>query len=127
MGPQQLGLLLAYAQKAPQSFYNGRKTAFEEMTEHPLGRVGLMTHNPSGAIVIDSASAASQMATGVPSLNEMVGLDQRGNPVDTVLELAKKAGKGTGLVTDTRITHATPAALLLMYPIEVLKMKLLSK
>ncbi len=110
MGPQQLGLLLAYAQKAPGSFYKGRKTSFEKIAEHPLGRMGLMTHNPSGAIVIDSASAASQIATGVPTLNEVVGLDTKWKPVETVLEKAKKNGKSTGLVTDTRLTHATPAA-----------------
>jgi len=110
MGPQQLGLLLAYAQKAPRSFYKGRKTSFEKIAGHPLGRMGLMTHNPSGAIVIDSASAASQIATGVPTLNEVLGFDTKWRPVETVLEQAKKNGKSTGLVTDTRLTHATPAA-----------------
>lgn len=33
-----------------------------------------------------------------------------GTPVTTLLELAKAAGWGTGVVTTTRITHATPAA-----------------
>jgi alkaline phosphatase len=30
--------------------------------------------------------------------------------VETFLEMARKAGKGTGVVTTTRVTHATPAA-----------------
>ena len=100
----------AYAQKAPESIYKGRKTSFEKIAGHPYGRMGLMTHNPSGAIVIDSASAASQIATGVPTLNEVVASDTKWRPVETVLEQAKKSGKSTGLVTDTRLTHATPAA-----------------
>jgi alkaline phosphatase len=75
-----------------------------------------MTHNAASAIVIDSASSASQMATGSPSGSEMVGLDQWGRPVETVLELAKKKGKSTGLVTDTRVTHATPAAFASHWP-----------
>ncbi|MFX7992902.1 alkaline phosphatase, partial [Acinetobacter baumannii] len=33
-----------------------------------------------------------------------------GKPVTTLLELMKAAGYGTGVVTTTRITHATPAA-----------------
>jgi alkaline phosphatase len=33
-----------------------------------------------------------------------------GQPVTTLLELAKSAGWGTGVVTTTRVTHATPAA-----------------
>ena len=40
----------------------------------------------------------------------MIGLDEAGHPVETVLEMAKKRGKSTGLVTDTRLTHATPAS-----------------
>lgn len=40
----------------------------------------------------------------------MIGLDADGNKVATILEKAKAAGKATGLVSDTRITHATPAA-----------------
>jgi alkaline phosphatase len=30
--------------------------------------------------------------------------------VDSILKWAYKAGKSTGIVTNTRITHATPAA-----------------
>jgi alkaline phosphatase len=30
--------------------------------------------------------------------------------VDSILKWAHKAGKSTGIVTNTRITHATPAA-----------------
>ena len=61
MGPQQLGLLLAYAKKAPNSYYKGNQTAFEKLINHENGQMGLMTHNPAGSIVIDSASAASQI------------------------------------------------------------------
>jgi alkaline phosphatase len=40
----------------------------------------------------------------------MIGADKNGNPVETILEKAIKTGKSTGLVSDTRLTHATPAA-----------------
>ena len=33
-----------------------------------------------------------------------------GNSVTTLLELAKSAGRGTAVITTTRVTHATPAA-----------------
>lgn len=32
------------------------------------------------------------------------------NEIDSILKWAHKAGKSTGIVTTTRITHATPAA-----------------
>ena len=41
----------------------------------------------------------------------MIGSDKDGNPVETVFsQIAIKSGKSTGLVSDTRLTHATPAA-----------------
>ena len=40
----------------------------------------------------------------------MIGLNAIGDPVPTILEKAKAMGKATGLVSDTRLTHATPAA-----------------
>ncbi|MEK8016142.1 MAG: alkaline phosphatase, partial [Candidatus Parabeggiatoa sp.] len=41
---------------------------------------------------------------------EMIGCDQFGNSAKTILEIAQDLGKSTGLVSDTRMTHATPAA-----------------
>src|SRR5690606_636136 len=42
--------------------------------------------------------------------SEMIGLNARGDRVETVLQQAKRLGKASGLVSDTRITHATPAS-----------------
>ncbi|MFC3152898.1 alkaline phosphatase [Litoribrevibacter euphylliae] len=108
MGPQQVGLLQEYATNAPNSIYKGQPTGMSKMMD--AGFVGLSQHNPAYNIVVDSASSASQLATGVPSPSESVALDAKGNPAETVLELAKKHGKATGLVSDTRLTHATPAS-----------------
>jgi alkaline phosphatase len=108
MGPQQVGLLQEYATNAPNSIYKDQETGISKFMD--AGVVGLSQHNPAYNIVVDSASSASQLSTGVPSPSEAVGLDAKGNTVETVLELAKKSGKATGLISDTRITHATPAA-----------------
>lgn len=110
MGPQQLGLLQAYARLAEHSLYRGQggQTGFDRFAAE--GFIGLSNHWPAEALVVDSACSASQLASGIASNSEMIGLDREGNPVETVLERAKKLGKSTGLVSDTRITHATPAA-----------------
>lgn len=108
MGPQQVGMLQEYAKNAPNSIYNGEITAMERFSKK--GVVGLSSTGPEASIVVDSACSASQLATGVSSGSEMIGLDYVGNPVETVLEKAKKMGKATGLISDTRITHATPAS-----------------
>jgi len=108
MGPQQVGLLLSYARQAPHGVLADRKTAFDRLLKQ--GRVGIALTYADHTLVTDSAASASQLATGHFAGSEMIGLDRDGNPQATLLETAKRAGKATGLVSDTRITHATPAA-----------------
>ncbi len=108
MGPQQIGLLLNYARLAPNSIYKGGNTAIEDMIN--AGQTGLSLTHPASKIVVDSACSATQLATGHISGSEMIGLDHRGNSVQTVLEYAQQQGRKVGLVSDTRMTHATPAA-----------------
>ncbi|MBB1271085.1 alkaline phosphatase [Shewanella sp. SR44-3] len=113
MGAQQVGLLEEYARRAPNSTYKsqGGKTALSKLGE--IGQLGLSLnapHGDNGSLVVDSACSATQLATGKAAGSEMIGLDSDGNIVATILEKAKAKGKATGLVSDTRITHATPAA-----------------
>lgn len=108
MGPQQVGLLLSYARQAPHGVLRNRKTALERMLEN--GRIGISLTYPDGALVTDSAASATQLATGKFAKAEMVGLDADGRPAEDIVEKAKRWGKATGVVSDTRITHATPAA-----------------
>ncbi|WP_462163658.1 alkaline phosphatase [Pseudoalteromonas xiamenensis] len=108
MGPQQVGLLQEYTKRAPQSIYHGQDSAIVKLAN--LGVVGMSLHGPADRLVVDSACSATQLATGEPAGNEMIGLNRQGMAVHTILEKAKAKGKATGLVSDTRITHATPAA-----------------
>ncbi len=109
MGPEQVGLLLTYARQAPNTVIKDRRTVFDRMMDDG-GVMGISLTYPSGALVTDSAASGTQMATGQFAGSEMIGADKDGNPVETVLEKAIKTGRSTGLVSDTRLTHATPAA-----------------
>jgi alkaline phosphatase len=60
--------------------------------------------------VTDSAAAATAFATGVRTFNGAVGVDAEAQPVTTLLERARAAGKATGLVTTATVTDASPAA-----------------
>ena len=108
MGPQEVGLLTSYARQAPRSVLKGRTTAFDRMM-NAGGRLALSMTYPGTGLVVDSAASATQLATGKPAGSEMVGMDRDGNIVESLIEKAKKAGKATGIVSDTRLTHATPA------------------
>ena len=108
MGPGQLGLLSAYARQAPNSIYRQRKNSIEEMIASST--LGVMLTPPHNGLVVDSACSATQLSTGRPANSEVIGIDYQGISAPTILELAAKRGMRTGLVTDARITHATPAA-----------------
>ncbi len=107
MGPEQVGMLLTYSRQAPNRVLS--ETAFDRLMADG-GGMGLMMTNAHNVLVVDSAAAGSQMATGKFAGSEMVGLDYNGDKAETVLERAKASGKSTGLISDTRVTHATPAA-----------------
>jgi alkaline phosphatase len=108
MGPQQLGMLFAYAHLAPGSTVPDRTPAIELMAKQ--GTIALMRTEPYGAIVVDSAASATQLASGEMAGSEMIGANYLGESVPSVLEIAKQMGKSTGLISDTLMTHATPAA-----------------
>ncbi len=60
--------------------------------------------------VTDSAAAATAFATGQKTNNGHLGVNVNGEPLETILEKAEKAGLATGLVATTYLEHATPGA-----------------
>lgn len=63
-------------------------------------------------VVTDSAAAATALATGVKSYNGAISVDTDKQPIDTIMELAKKRHMSTGVAVTSQINHATPAAFL---------------
>lgn len=72
--------------------------------------MGLSMTHPANLLVTGSAASGTQLASGKAAGLKMIGCDKEGNPTVTILERAEKMGKSTGLISDTMITHATPAA-----------------
>ena len=81
-----------------------------ELDKLPVAGMVRTTSVDPHEIVTDSAASATALATGHKTNNGVVGMDQNGRPVETILELAKKAGKSTGLVTTATVTGASPAS-----------------
>lgn len=104
-----------------------------ELTMDTLPETAFVKTFSNDAQVTDSAPSMSAYMTGVKMNNEVLSMssdtvaidplnDANGNklgnncgaangkPVTTLLELAKAKGLSTGVVTTTRVTHATPAA-----------------
>lgn len=77
-----------------------------------LERSGWVRTDPADPrhAVTDSAAAATVFATGVRTRNGSVGVRRDGTPVDSLLDVARRRGMATGLVTTSEVTDATPAA-----------------
>ncbi len=108
MGLQQISFARSYLKYAPNNPTGSKQLKVEQIASE--GDVGLVYVEPYGALVVDSASSATQYATGYPALSEVIGLGQDGHAIETILEKAVTKGLATGLVSDTRLTHATPAS-----------------
>jgi len=102
VGPSVVGLARDYA----RTIENRKLWIERAMSE---GDMALMQTPALGVLVTDSAASATAMATGIRTANGTVSLSAGRKPLRTILELAKQDGRATGLVTTTRLTHATPA------------------
>ena len=60
--------------------------------------------------VTDSAASGTALATGFKTNNTMLGQLPDGTNVESLIELAAKKGKATGIVVTTYLQHATPGA-----------------
>ncbi|MDH3402185.1 MAG: alkaline phosphatase [Acidobacteriota bacterium] len=66
-------------------------------------------HSDTGFLV-DSAASATALATGEPTGIGRVGVDSADAPLRNLVERAAAAGYRTGIVTDSYVWDATPAA-----------------
>ncbi len=69
-----------------------------------------LTKTNSTVDVTDSAAAGTALACGVKTNNGVLGLDKDGRRVESIAELLKKRGVKIGIMSNTPINHATPAA-----------------
>lgn len=77
--------------------------------ETGLTKRSLMDMSSINSVVTDSAAAASSWGCGKRIVNGAVNMGPNGEIYQPLLPIFKAAGKATGLVATSRITHATPA------------------
>jgi alkaline phosphatase len=104
MGPSQFGAAWLYSNRVL-----GKDLRMAEAMNE--GRTAYLVNDTADAIVTESAAAAGQIATGQRMTARALSMAADGKtPVKTVMEMVKVKGLGTGLVTTSGITDATPAA-----------------
>lgn len=108
MGPPQTSLTRLYAQE-----YEEQAHLF--MDDYLVGTNSTKSapslDGKESGLVTDSAAAGTAFATGHKTYNGAISLTNEpvAKPLGSILEAAKASGKGTGLITTARLTHATPA------------------
>ncbi len=83
------------------------KNACNHILKH--GTAGFCLTYTHSELVTDSAAASTALATGEKTVSGRIGLSANGKKLESAMEKAHRAGFTTGIVTDTRITDATPA------------------
>ena len=89
-----------------------------EKTHNPSQKLLMNTFEVAGinstyaadTLITDSAAAGTALASGVKTNKGMIGKTPDGKNVKSLVEAAESVGMATGLITTTRLTHATPAA-----------------
>jgi alkaline phosphatase len=88
----------------------------EKLAMEQLPVVGLSRTYSSNGFVTDSAAAATALATGVKTYNGSLGMtdpqydtEGKSHRLQNLCDVARAQGKATGVMTTTRVTHATPA------------------
>ncbi|XP_043279539.1 alkaline phosphatase, tissue-nonspecific isozyme-like [Venturia canescens] len=101
--------------------YRGYETSYLAWEKFP--HVGLLKTYNTNKQVPDSASTATALFSGVKTNYKVAGVDANvqlndceaslveSHRVQSIIAWAQEAGKDTGFVTTTRVTHATPAPL----------------
>lgn len=73
-------------------------------------QIGFHQNAATDAQITDSAAGATAFASGVKTYNAAIGVDGDTTAQPTILEIASRQGKSTGLIATSSITHATPAS-----------------
>jgi alkaline phosphatase len=101
MGLAQTRAAALYARQAI-----GRETTLSQI---PIN--GVTATQSANSDVTDSSAAASAIYSGHKVNNGAMNILPDGRKAFTIAQAAKKAGKSVGVVSTTRLTHATPGAI----------------
>ena len=72
--------------------------------------IGLSKTASSNKLVTDSAASGTAMASGVKTLNGVIGIDPNNIFQKSILEICQEKGYKTALIATSSIVHATPAS-----------------
>ena len=105
MGRGTLSITNEYCKK----HYN-RELNWIQLLKNKNVVTSLQNTSSANSLVTDSAAAGSAWGSGQRIPNGRINVNTNGEHLNPLFARAKEQGKAIGLVTTTRITHATPAS-----------------
>lgn len=94
----------------------GKGSFWYQLLQDPSVTLGFFDMASLNSLVTDSSSASSAWGSGSRIFNGAVNVLPDGTRLTPIAHIVKQAGKKVGLVTTTRITHATPAGFAAVQP-----------
>jgi len=94
----------------------GKPCNWVSLWNRPGVRRGTMTTYSADAWVTDSAAGGSAWGCGAHINNGALNITPEGEQKVPILMHAQQTGRATGVVTTTRVTHATPASFVVNVP-----------
>ena len=84
-------------------------TKGEPLAMNALPYQAMTTTHSADARITDSAAAATAIACGEKTRSGYLGVDAKGNRLESMAEVAKRRGRKIAIVTTTAVVDATPA------------------
>lgn len=95
---------MGLSQVSASYYYGNSEPNFSRFKE-----IGLINTSDVKRKITDSGAAATALACGKKTYNGIIGLDQDSTEIPNLIELLSLRGYGSGLISTSSITHATPA------------------
>ena len=103
---------LGASQRQFSEFFLQEKTGnpSQALLMNTFETAGINSTYAADTLITDSAAAGTALASGIKTNKGVIGKNAAGQDVKTLMEAAEEHGRATGIITTTRLTHATPAA-----------------
>ncbi len=85
-------------------------TGRDGLTMNALEAQGVSTTFAADSFITDSAAAGTAIATGSKTNFGFLGVDPKGQPLESVAAVAHRNGRKVGIISSVSLDHATPAA-----------------
>lgn len=112
----QRRVVLFVADGAGVSYWTAARFAADQLAVSQFKVMGLVDTRASNHPITDSGAGATAYSAGIRTFNGAIGVGPDSQPVETVLEAARKQGMATGIVATSTVTDATPASFIAHVP-----------